>query len=477
MERFLAFISSLRWQDVVDILLNSYIIFRLYALLRGTNAFRVLVGVAFLWFFQRVAVTLGLIVTSWAIQGITAFAAIIIIVVFRNEIRTILQVKNLKAILWGHPSKTAETPVEIITESVFELARNRIGALIVIPGREDLRETLHSGIPWGGVVSREMIASVFWEGNPVHDGAALIRGNEVAEVGAILPLSRRQDIPSYYGTRHRAALGLAETTDALVIVVSEERGTVSVAKGSEILLMGEKEDLSEALRDHSAIFAGKRPYARREKLELCAAALVSFLLIGTVWFSFTTGQDTLITLDVPIEYLNRDPMLEIVDSSRNAVGLELSGSGPIIRSLRPEQVKVRLDLGNGISGKNTFPITPEAVTLPRGVLLKDIKTPEVKVTMDFLTRKTLPVQVDWTGRLPEDLIISDAILEPERIDVLGGKTILDRISTLYSEKVQVDELERSGTLTLKVVLTPPSLRVAPGSRDRVTVDYTIKKRE
>ena len=162
MKDFLFLLMSIRWQDVVDITLNSYILFRLYVLFRGTNVFRVLVGIALLWFFQRVSVSLGFIVSSWAIQGITAFAALIIIVVFRNEIRSVLQARNLKAILWGFPQKALHTPIEIIVESVYELAQRRTGALIVFPGKEDLSEVVQSGVPWRGLVSKEMILNIFW---------------------------------------------------------------------------------------------------------------------------------------------------------------------------------------------------------------------------------------------------------------------------------------------------------------------------
>ena len=95
MNTLISFLGTVRWQDIADISINSYIIFRLYIIFRGTNAFRVLIGLVFLWFFQRLAVALGLIITSWAIQAITAVAALIIIVVFRNEIRSVLKTKNL----------------------------------------------------------------------------------------------------------------------------------------------------------------------------------------------------------------------------------------------------------------------------------------------------------------------------------------------------------------------------------------------
>ncbi len=171
MDGFLIFLQSIRWQDVVDITLNSYILFRCYVIFRITNAFRILIGLAFLWIFQRLAVSIGLIVTSWVIQGITAVAALIIIVVFRNEIRSVLQVKNIKTLFWGLPQQPFHTPVQIIADSVMDLARKRIGALIVFPGKEDINEKIQNGILWDGAISKEMITSIFWEDNPVHDGA------------------------------------------------------------------------------------------------------------------------------------------------------------------------------------------------------------------------------------------------------------------------------------------------------------------
>ena len=107
MDALISFLSTIRWQDIVDVVLNSYILFRLYVLFRGTNVIRVIAGIALLWIFQRLAAGMGLIVTSWAMQGIIAGAALIIIIVFRNEIRNVLQAKNIRAILWGFPDKSA----------------------------------------------------------------------------------------------------------------------------------------------------------------------------------------------------------------------------------------------------------------------------------------------------------------------------------------------------------------------------------
>ena len=161
MERFISLISSLRWQDILDIGLVSYILFRFYVLFRGTNAFRVLIGMTILWFFQQAAVSMGLIVTSWVVQGVVTLGAFIIIVVFRNEIRSVLQASHLRAILWDVSPKAVISKIEIIVQSVYEMAARKCGALIVIPGKDDVDEMIQPGISWKGEISKEMILSIF----------------------------------------------------------------------------------------------------------------------------------------------------------------------------------------------------------------------------------------------------------------------------------------------------------------------------
>ncbi|MBU4414600.1 MAG: diadenylate cyclase [Proteobacteria bacterium] len=476
MNELLLFLSSIRWQDVVDVTLNSYILFRLYVLFRGTTTFRALVVIAFLWFFQRIAAYLGLIITSWAVQGVTAVAAIIIIVIFRNEIRSVFQAKNLKALLWGFSLKTIKTPVEIVVESVYEMARKRIGALIVFPAKEDLKELVQNGIAWRGRISKEMIMSIFWPDNPVHDGAAIIQGDQITDVGVILPLSNRKDIPFYYGTRHRAATGLAEITDALVIVVSEERGNVVVAKGSSIRVINRKEELTTILQEQVGVATKGADQTRNEKIKTGLAAVVSVLFVIGVWFSFPRGLESMIALEIPIEYMNRDPKIEILDASVNVVNLNLSGSGTIIKTIRPDQVNVKLDLRKAVIGRNTYTITKENITLPPGAFLKGVNPSVVEVTLDVPIAKELPVQVDWTGKLPENLMLSEAKLYPEKLLIVGGSHILKNISTIYTEKVLLDNISESGKISVKPALNQASLKIALGSKDRILIEYVVKKR-
>jgi len=468
--------SVIRWQDILDILLNSYILFRLYVLFRGTHVIRVVAGLVLLWLFQRVATQMGLIVTSWAMQGIIAAAALIIIIVFRNEIRNVLQAQNLRAILWGFPKKNIQTPVDILTESVGDLSRRRIGALIILPGKEDLRDMVQGGVQWQGLISKEMLLSIFWNGNPVHDGAAVIEGNRIARVGTILPLSQRQDLPQRFGTRHRAALGLAQNSDAMAIVVSEETGNVIIAKGYDIIDIHDNQVLRYNLRKHLGIGLEPAKGLKRETIELSIAGLLCLICMTGIWFSFTKGMETLTTMETPVEFVNRVPGLEIFDTSSSTATLYLSGSGALIKNMRSDQLKVTVDLSQADIGSNVFNLNRENVSLPPGIRLNRIEPAVLTVNLDKLTTKMIPIQVNWVGGMAEGMRLKSAEVKPPAVKVVGASQRLAETPTIYTEPVKLGQLNTSGTLTAKLLLEPASLQVAEGAAARVKVSYVMQAR-
>jgi hypothetical protein len=185
------------------------------------------------------------------------------------------------------------------------------------------------------------------------------------------------------------------------------------------------------------------------------------------------------TMEVPIEYMNRNPAMEILDTSFNAVRLDLSGSGALIRSLRPDQVTVRIDLNQGSAGINTFPISKENILLPPGILLSRVEPPSIDVTLDVPMKKVLPIQVQWVGKLPTSFILAEARLNPERVQVVGGTRLLEKIETIYTEAISLENLDlekKRGSLLAKLVLDHPSLKLGSGSSDKVKVDYILEKR-
>ena len=472
-----ALLAGLRWQDFLDIAFISYILFRLYILFRGTYVSRVIAGLALIWCVQEIAQYLGLIVTSWIMQDIIAVAALIIIIIFRNEIRSVLQAKNLRAIFWNVPRKEVETPLEVTVESVFRLARHKTGALIVFPGKEDLEDVVRGGIVLNGDVSKEILTSIFKTQSLVHDGAVIIRKGQIYKMGTILPLSRQEDLPSHYGTRHRAALGLAEVSDALVIVVSEERGDITVARDGRMSDIKDRFVLSGHLERHLGVLPKHAGDQSGRWLQTAIAGLVCVLFVTAVWFSFSRGLESMMTLEVPVEFTRRAPRMEILDTSVNTVNLKLSGSGSLIRATRPEQVHVKLDLGNAAAGRNTFTLTGENVSLPPGVLLKQVTPKVIEVSLDAIGEKELPVQVDWVGRLPDNLVLTRATVKPNKVKLSGGLRILENLDTIYTEKVPLESIAGPGSLKVNLVLSQASLQPAPGVKPKIELHYRVNKRE
>jgi uncharacterized protein (TIGR00159 family) len=465
-----------RWRDILDILIMSYILFRLYVLFKGTNVLRVLMGLFFLWIFQKIALYVGLIVTSWAVQGFTAVATIIIIVIFRNEIRTVLQAKNIRALLWETRHHEVETPVNIISEAIFEMAKKGTGAIMVIPGKEDINDSVHSGIKWDGLISKEMILSVFWHENPVHDGAAIIQGNRIAQVGAVLPLSHRKDLPSYYGMRHRAAAGLSENTDALIIVSSEERKNVVMAKSGEIFNVYTEEELSNRIKKHLGIIDEKKTGYRKERMKLVTAAAISLVLITGIWLSFTRGVDTIITLEVPVEYTGSRQEIILLDASVKTVSVNLNGSATLLKNLTPGNVKVTIDLSNGEIGRNLFNITSDNISLPPGVFLRNTTPSSINIVLDRYSRKNVPIQADWQGKKLKNIQISSVSFKPAIAILSGPSLLLNEISTVYTQKVPLENITESGMMLVNLALDD-KIKIENGSNGKFTMEYIVVRRE
>ncbi|MCD4718921.1 MAG: diadenylate cyclase [Desulfobacula sp.] len=473
MEQLFYLFSGFRWLDVLDILLNSYILFRLYVLFRGTNVIRVLLATCAFWAASQAAVPLGLIITNWAMQGVITVAALIIIIIFRNEISSVLQTNDLKSFLWGIPGFQFHTPLNIIVESVYTLAEKKIGALIVLPLKQGLDSVVQGGIPLKGKLSQEMLVSIFWPGNPMHDGAAVIQGDQITSTGVILPLSKKENLPSFFGTRHRAAVGLTELTDALVIVVSEERGKVSLFKENQTYNIQNRLALEKSLQKHAGDDSTKKGF-RHQTIELITAALVSLFCVTGIWLSFSKGMETLATYEIPVEFMNPDQKMEIISSSASNVKLLISGARPLINSIKPEQINIKLNLSQSVVGINKLSITKENILLPPGIRLKKIEPSELDITLDTLVEKELPIQPHWIGELPKGLVMKEAKVTPQTIRITGGGRVLKDISTIFTEPISLGELTASGVVTVGLILNPVSLKL--GNNNKIQIQYFISER-
>src|SRR5215831_17038744 len=226
---------AVRWQKVVDFVVLVVAIYLLLRWGKEARAFRVSLAIVGLKAAALLARQLDLIVTSLVLDATNLIAIILLLIVYQSELRHALT--RLDIVSWLVPRRkvTPQPELEAVSVAAFSLARAQCGALIVITGRDSVDELIDGGVKLGGAISPEVIEAIFRKKSPVHDGATIIEGDHISRVGAILPLTRRTDIPQKYGTRHRAAIGLAERSDALVIVVSEQRSEVTLMSGREVI--------------------------------------------------------------------------------------------------------------------------------------------------------------------------------------------------------------------------------------------------
>ena len=243
---------SVNLTDVIDILLVTLLLYALLVLLRGTRAMQMLWGIliiAGLYAFSRAA---DLITLSTILENLLAFLPIAIIVLFQREIRSMLAAFGSRTLLrWRSGQEVGSAPLNELALAVQALASKRIGALIAIERKDNLAAWADTGIPLDARFSYDLMLNIFIPGTPLHDGAVVLRGDTVVAASCFLPLTTRHRLSSELGTRHRAAIGLTEETDALVIVVSEETGTISLAVEEQLLRPLDETTLRNALAEHA----------------------------------------------------------------------------------------------------------------------------------------------------------------------------------------------------------------------------------
>ncbi|RJQ19994.1 MAG: TIGR00159 family protein [Nitrospiraceae bacterium] len=222
-------LSLVRWQDILDVLLVTVILYRVLLIIKGTKAAQMLIGVGVLFLAFVLSKYLGLYTIDWIVQSLWAQIVLAIIILFQPEIRRTLAQMGEARFLPSFTTAEELRSLEEIVKASVALANRKIGALIVIEKETNLKDFIEMGTQLDAKVSRELLLSIFHPSSPIHDGAVIIRGNRIIAAGCFLPLALSADISRAFGTRHRAGIGLTEETDAVVIIVSEETGGITTA--------------------------------------------------------------------------------------------------------------------------------------------------------------------------------------------------------------------------------------------------------
>ena len=244
--------SYFRWQDILDILVVAFVIYQLISIIRGTRSVQMVLGLGILFVVYFVAKIFELSTLMWMMQTFLSSILLIVIIVFQQDIRRALTQVGKSP--FQKAKDVADKDLDEIIRSVFYLSKRRIGALIVIERETGLQDYVESGFDLDARLTKELLISIFMPVSPLHDGGVVVHKGRIQSAGCILPLTQNPYINKKYGTRHRAAIGISEETDAVVLVVSEETQEVSVVRHGALTTVSDEISLSNSLR---AIFIPK----------------------------------------------------------------------------------------------------------------------------------------------------------------------------------------------------------------------------
>ncbi|MBX7137501.1 MAG: diadenylate cyclase CdaA [Oligoflexia bacterium] len=222
-------------RTVADVLIVSYLVYRVLLVIKGTRAAAMLLGLLAIVSLYFLASWVNLTTLSWILENVLSSFILVIVVIFQDEIRRGLTKVGLQPLLTGQSKPFYDKSIEDITLVCVHLSEKKFGALIVLQREVGLDEFLEDAVILDAELNRKLLYGIFLKESPLHDGAVVIDGGRIKAAGCVLPLSFNPDLDPNLGTRHRAALGLSERCDAVIIIVSEENGTISVARDGRLI--------------------------------------------------------------------------------------------------------------------------------------------------------------------------------------------------------------------------------------------------
>lgn len=479
-ESALAILRNFRILDLLDIAIISVMISALLIWFKNRATRFVFLGITLLGVIYILARFFQLYLTTVVLQAFFAILLFVLVVIFQEDLRRFFE----RLGLLGRFRKkiftvtTFSESAEIIAETTAALAHKRIGALIVIQGEDPLDRHLTGGSNLDGLLSQPLLESIFDPHSIGHDGAVLVDGNRVMRFGCHLPLSANAARHGNLGLRHSAALGLSERSDAICIVVSEERGTISLAREERIQEIAN----ASALRiELETFFEKKTPLSKptpilnwlkknqREKV-------LAIVLAGILWVVFgyqreTIGRDFV----VPIEYVNTPVEWVLEEPKVMEVKILLMGPTQAFQLLHPERMKVSVDLAQLRPGTQEIILTQDMIKAPSNLSVASISPGRIKITTSRLLRLTVPIEVLTENNPPREMSVQGITASPAEAQVLIPRRLRGKKIRVMTEPIDLSLLDVQSVFT-PPLRYPPDIQFAGGKAPMVRVVVkTLKK--
>jgi len=381
------FLNLFRWQDGLDILILTYILYRLYLWLRKKKALRMILVILALPLFYIFARWIDLPLSVWGLQYLWPVILIVLVVIFQEEIREVLGNVSLPSFFFGRSKRLTSKAIDKIVEAAFQMADKRIGGLIVLQKGDDLDELIHEKISLDAEINEDLLVSIFTPQSPLHDGAVIIQGDRIRHAAALLPLSKSASFPKEFGTRHRAGIGLTEISDGDCIIISEERGEVLFASEGKVEKKQGKGALKESLVDltpEGSIKDKEKAWPKRIFQDLPKKALFLFL-VCLLWASVIGFRRGEVSFNIPIEYYSMPQNLVIVGEPPREINVRLKGSQRLLASIKPDQIRARVDLSDTRKGLNQISLSETNINTGPGISVTNFYPKSVRLQLSQIS--------------------------------------------------------------------------------------------
>lgn len=471
-------ILSISFINLIDIGFIAFLMYFMAIWFKGTRSFQILVTLLGAGIFYFLASKLGLILTSVLLQYVWAAIIVVLVIVFQPEIRQMLDRASPIRHWKNRQYQSVDSGVvEDVVNAVTELARQRTGALIVFQRLDDLDNLIVKGKELDSALSNELLQAIFQKSSPLHDGAALVYHDRLKAASCILPLSRDEDLSSKFGTRHRAAIGIAERSDAICVVVSEERGDVSLVQGTDVTLFKRRSDFKQALQDGLA--DQRRPVGETSQRSLASRFTSNWRLkmfsLGTaifLWFLIVGPQRSEIGVSVPIQYTNLPGSTEIIGPWMDRIDVRIKGSASGLENLNPGSVRAVVDLSKVMPGLNFFRLTPSNLQVPPGITIAQIRPSDLQLNIEAASVKVFKIVPTIVGALPDNTKIG---VTPSEIKIRASQGDLKKVQSVTTDPVNVSELALRQQIKAPVLVKPDGLRIDSIEPVHVTVTFETEK--
>ncbi|WP_367618974.1 diadenylate cyclase CdaA [Pelotalea chapellei] len=449
--------SYIRLQDVADILIMTFLLYQLYSWFSRTRAMQVLLGLGVVTLIYFATRFLGLYMTSWILQELGTVLIVLIIVVFQAEIRQALYRFSLLRHLFDARRNEQGSHFQETAETIFNLAGSRTGAIVVFQRSESLADQMLNGVKLDCEVNPQILQTIFIDGTPLHDGAVLIKDGRIAAASCHLPLSVNSEVPQHFGTRHRAALGLSERSDAVVVVVSEERGEVSLAVGGELRRMATPAELIAALDEMiNPVRETTRNSLPRMFFSNLLPKAAILLIVSVFWVLITSRQGQITTVMAPLRLHGLPDDMVLVKGLPEEVDVQLKSLSSLAPLPSRIDIAADVDLSEIHEGHNTIRIKASDFTLPSGMEMSSVTPAAIKVVAERKKRKTVPVKIVVRGT-PKGMKNVIVAVDPATVVVEGPALQVAHIDFVATEEIDGTRLVKGKEY--RANLLPPEKRV------------------